>query len=340
MKSIKNKKNMPIFVLAIGLVLLILFSAGCGGGHDASQKPTLILAEPDWESVRFHNEVAAFIIEKGYDYATDTTPGSTPVTFLGLRQGSIDIYTEVWTDNIADYHEALEAGDIFELAVNFDDDYQGLYVPAYIIKGDQKRGIEALAPELKSVADLPEYWEIFKDPEDKNKGRIIGALPGWAADNIVTDKVNSAGLSQYYNVFRPGSAAALDSSIVQAYERGEPWLGYYWEPTWITGKYDMVLLEEPPHNKDEWEQGNYQTAFPAVRVTVCVNKEMQNKAPEIIEFLSNYETSSLITSEALAYMEENKVSPKEAAKWFLIKYPEIWKNWIPQEIVQKVEAAL
>lgn len=328
-------------ILVIMLTAIMLVSAGCGGGNaNTSGKPTLVLAEPDWESVRVHNEIASFIIEEGYGYPTDITPGSTPVTFLGLRQGDIDIYTEVWTDNLPDYEEALQAGDIKELAVNFDDDYQGFYVPTYVIKGDPARGIKPLAPDLKTVEDLAKYWEVFKDPEDKNKGRIIGSLPGWAADVITTEKVKQYGLDKYYNVFRPGSAAALDTSIVQAYEKGEPWLGFYWEPTWIVGKYDMTLLEEKPYNKEEWGKKIYTTSFPAVRVTVCINKDMETKAPEVVDFLSNYQTSSVITSEALAYMQDNNVGPKEAAKWFLENYQDMWKSWVPEEVVQKVEAAL
>ena len=39
----------------------------------------------------------------------------------------------------------------------------------------------------------------------------------------------------------PGSAAGLDGSIAKAYENKEPWLGYYWAPTAILGKYPMGL---------------------------------------------------------------------------------------------------
>ena len=35
----------------------------------------------------------------------------------------------------------------------------------------------------------------------------------------------------------PGSAAGLDGSIAKAAESGNPWFGYYWNPTSIVGKY-------------------------------------------------------------------------------------------------------
>lgn len=333
------RKRKAAALILITLMIFALVMTGCSQSNAQKEKPTLMFADAGWDSIRFHNDIAGFIIEKGYGYKTDVTAASTPITFMGLRNGEIDIYMEVWTDNIDDYNEAIEKGDIKELSVNFDDDMQGLYVPTYVIKGDPERGIKALAPDLKSVQDLAKYWEIFKDPEDKTKGRIYGAIPGWAVDQIMIDKVKNYGLDKNFNLFRPGSDTALATSMVQAVEKGEPWVGYYWEPTWIIGKYDMTLLEEPPYNKEQWEK-DYTTEFPAVRVTVAVNKDTVNEAPDVVEFLKKYQTSSGITSEALAYMQENNVDTKAAAKKFLTDNKDMWKKWVPEDIAKKVETAL
>ena len=45
-----------------------------------------------------------------------------------------------------------------------------------------------------------------------------------------------------FNLLDTGSAAGLDGSIAKAYERKQPWLGYYWAPTAILGKYNLVRL--------------------------------------------------------------------------------------------------
>ncbi len=39
-----------------------------------------------------------------------------------------------------------------------------------------------------------------------------------------------------------GSAAGLDGSIAKAYEGKQAWVGYYWAPTSLLGKYEMVKL--------------------------------------------------------------------------------------------------
>jgi glycine betaine/proline transport system substrate-binding protein len=339
---IPRKKLLPV-IISIILMGIMVFCTACGTTETTSSeqkgKTKLVFADAGWDSIKFHNEVARFIIEEGYGYETEITPGTTGVTFEGLKRGDIDIYMEIWTDNLSMYPEAVKNGEILEMSVNFGDNRQGFYVPTYVIKGDPERGIKPLAPELKSIADLPKYWEVFRDPEDKSKGRIYGAIPDWEADEIVSQKVENYGLDKTYNLFRPGSSTALATSIVKAIEKGEPWLGYYWEPEWIMGKYDLTYIEEPVFDEEKWENG-YVCAFPSIPVTICVNKELPQRVPEIVEFLKNYKTSTALTNEALAYMEENNVEPTVAAQWFLKKNKDLWTAWVPKDVVTKVEKAI
>ncbi|WP_205842168.1 glycine betaine ABC transporter substrate-binding protein [Natranaerobius trueperi] len=125
---------------------------------------------------------------------------------------------------------------------------------------------------------------------------------------------------RYYNYFRPGSEPALNTSLADAYESGEAWVGYNWEPTWVMGRYDLTLLKEPEFNEQNYYEGGYTTEIPSMEVTISVNQSLDDRAPEVTEFLSNYETSSEITSEVLAYMEENDVDEREAAKYFFDEY--------------------
>lgn len=325
------------------LIGVMIFLAACstgGGGSGSSSSKKLVFADAGWDSIRIHNSIASFIIENGYGYETDVMTGSSPITIRGLRQGDIDIYMEVWTDNFPEvYQPGIDSGDIVELSVNFDDNAQGLYVPTYIIKGDEERGIKPLAPDLKSVKDLPKYWKIFEDPDEPGKGRIYGAPPNWMSDKILRKKFDTYSLEDKYNYFNPGSDTALNASIVAAIEKGEPWVGYYWEPTWIMGKYDMTLLQDEPFDEEKWENG-YACEFPGVKVAVSVNKDVIDSAPEVVDFLKNYKTSSDITNNLLAYMQENDAESEDAAKWFLEEYDDLWTEWVPDDIEEKVKNAL
>jgi len=305
-------------------------------------KNTIVLADPGWDSVRFHNGVAQTIIEEGYGYPTEVISGSTAATFLGLKEGDIDAYMEIWAANLGDtYYNPVKEGVIIETSINFNDNAQGIYVPTYMIEGDSERGIEATTPDLKKVTDLKKYWEIFKDEEEPSKGRIYGSPPGWKVDQILRMKLVSWELEDTFNYFSPGSDSALSAAIVGAYEKGKPIAAYYWEPTWVMGMLDMTLLEDEPYSDDLWtEEAGYACEFSAMDIAIAVNKDLPARAPEVVEFLKNYHTTSAMASSALAYMMENDVDTREAAEWFLKTREEVWTQWVPKDIADKVKEAI
>jgi glycine betaine/proline transport system substrate-binding protein len=138
---------------------------------------------------------------------------------------------------------------------------------------------------------------------------------------------------------QPGSGPALAASMETAYKRGKPWLGYYWAPTWVLGKLDMLQLEEPAFDQTVWDSTKA-CGYPAVKCDILVHKGLPEKAPDVIAFLKNYETTLEINNKFLAYMQDNKASTDEAAIWFLKTYEDLWTSWVPEEVVKKVKSAL
>lgn len=336
-----QKKRLIWFILILVLVTLPLIGTGCSQKQkdNAASKPTIIFGDGNWDSVGVHNHVARIILENGYGYKTDSFPSSTPILFEGIKNGNIHVTMEFWSSMHENYAGAVESGEVIELGVNFSDNAQGLYVPTVIIKGDPERGIEPLAPDLKTVEDLPKYWELFKDPDDPQKGRILGSIPGWATDEQLRTKVKTYGLDKTFNYFSPGSDTALASSLAEGVNKDKPVVGYYWEPTWLIGKYDLTLLGDYEYSNERWEDG-YHCEWPTTPCTIIVNPELLETAPEAIEFLKKYKTSSAMTSEALAYMLDNDASPEEAAKWFMNEKEEVWTQWVSEDIANKVKEAL
>ncbi|MGI6037216.1 MAG: ABC transporter substrate-binding protein [Limnochordia bacterium] len=319
--------------------LLLLTFVGLG----TASAQRVVLADFSWESVQVHNRIAAFILEHGYGYQVDFQFGESLPGLLGLRRGDIDIAMEIWEDNLREvYDEALAKGEVIELGQNFPDAPQGWYVPTYVIEGDPERGIEPVAPDLRSVADLAKYPELFPDAEYRNRARFYNAPPGWVAQSINSAKLISYGLDELYVDFATGSDTSLAMAIYHAYQRGEPVVAYYWEPTWIMGALDMTLLEEPAFDENLWTQeAGYPCAYPAASVKIAVNADFAHRAPEVVDFLANYQTTLAHNNDFLAYMEEQKASAEDAAIYFLEEYPEVWQSWIPDEgIKNKVEAAL
>lgn len=169
--------------------LLILTSLGFIAGNvnaaNEQAKQEVVFADAGWDSVKFHNAVAGFIGTHAYNITPKIISGSTPIIQTALLRGDVDVHMELWTDNVPTFEADMKTGKLLNLGINFDDDKQGLYVPRYLIEGDAKRGIKALAPDLKTVKDLARYAHLFKDPEDPSKGRLYGAIPGWSIDKIL-----------------------------------------------------------------------------------------------------------------------------------------------------------
>lgn len=335
-----SKKSKIVIVVLASILLMSIVLSGCSDGQQ-SGKRKIVFANAQWESNMFHNAVAGRIAEEVFGYTWEEVPGSTALMHEGLINGEIDVHMEEWTDNIPQYQPDVDAGNLQELSVNFGDNYQGLYVPRYVIEGDAERGIEALAPDLKSVKDLKNYADIFPDDEEVGMGRIYGAIPGWEVDTILQRKYEYLGLNENYVYFSPGSDAALQAAIISAYDKGEAVVAYYWEPTWLLGLYDLVLLEDEPYVDDESFKAG-KTELPAMNVTVAVSNNFYENEDnkEMVEFLSRYETSSELTSEALGYMQENDADYFETAEWFLKEHSELLDKWLNQEDAATMRKAL
>ncbi|MGC9372173.1 MAG: ABC transporter substrate-binding protein [Thermovirgaceae bacterium] len=323
------------------LLAVVLFVGLLATALPAAANDRVIFTDWSWESVQVHNRIAGYILEKGFDrdvhYAfSEEIPG-----VLGMERGDFHIAMEAWIDNAPGlFDRAMKGGDIVNLGRNFPDAPQGWYVPTYVIQGDPERGIEPMAPDLKSVKDLPKYWEVFKDPEQDHKGRLYNGPSGWNVSVVNEKKIEAYGLEDTYVAFYSGSASALATAIASNYEKGNPVLAYYWEPTPIIGMYDMTKLEEPPYDPKVWDTTGG-CGFPTCRVQIIANSKFIEANPEIEALLKRYETTLEQTNAALAYMQGNEADVMKGAIWFLKNYPEDWKAWVADEgKIKKIEKAL
>jgi glycine betaine/proline transport system substrate-binding protein len=143
---------------------------------------------------------------------------------------------------------------------------------------------------------------------------------------ISDDIFNEYNLEETFNLAITGSGSALAGSMVGSYKKMEPWVGYYWAPTAILGKLDMVLLEG--------------SEFDPADVNILINKSLLERAPEVVELLKNYSTSVADNNEFLAKMDDEGWSTEETAHWFLKNKENVWTKWVSDEVAQKVKAAL
>lgn len=338
-------------LLFSGIAIFALLLASCGGstedemtGSDTgSWDGPIIFGEGGFDSVQFHTRVAQFIVENGYGYETENILAETVAMGQGMLNDDIHVNMEMWAEQTPAFGEGVESGQLVDLGSNYEESIQGWFVPTYMIEGDPERGIEPVAPDLRHVDDLVQYKDLFRDPEQPDKGRFYNCIAGWECQVINDNKLAAYGLDEHFRSFLPGSDAALAGSLVRANERGEPWFGYYWAPTWIFAQLDLTLLEEPEYTDECWEQifdGDEGCAYPSVRVQVAATTEFAEAVPEVAEFLTNYSSTMDETSEVLLYMLENDAPAEEAALWWLENNQETWTSWVPEDVAERVTESL
>lgn len=324
-----KKFTKKLISLMLAVTMIVALSA-CGSGED---ERVITIGEGDWDSNAIQDQVVKVILEEGYGVSVDIVTVDTAVMISSLKTNKLDVCLEIWSDNVVTYEEDIANGEYIELGINFNDNAQGLYVPRYLVEGE-----DAIAPDLKTVQDLLKYAELFKNPEKPDRGIIYGGPEGWAATDHLHNKMDEYGLAEFFD-FRPiDSGSTLAATLSGAYIKEEPWVGYYWEPTWVLGLYDMILLEDSQYTEEDFANGI--GMFPTVDVTIATTQDFIDENQDLVEFFEKYHTTSAIINEALAYMQENEVEADVAAKWFLLEKQDVWTTWVDDEVAEKVLEAI
>ena len=227
--------------LSLSVLFASVLALGTTSANAAECKARL--GDFDWSSANIHTAIADFILTNGYGCKVEVTKGSTTPIMAAHYDKQLDVITEVWYDNIiANYEPHVEAGTIMNIGVNTPDSQQAFYVDKTTA---DKYG-------LKSVDDMkdPKIAALFKDPEDPSKGRMTSCISGWTCYTVNLVKQKEYGLDEFYTNFDPGSGGALDAAIAGAFAKKKPIFTYYWAPTGLMGKVDLVRLKEPKFDSD------------------------------------------------------------------------------------------
>jgi glycine betaine/proline transport system substrate-binding protein len=322
--------------LATTTAIALALTLGAGAAQACELDRPVRMADGNWDAIQVFNSIAARILETGYECETEMVTGAMVPLFAALGRGDVDVFMDVWIPNNQEVWAETQEDGAVELGVMYNDATEGWYVPRFVIEGDADRGIEAMAPDLQTVADLADHWELFTDPEDPDMGRFLNCPIGWGCEQRNNDRLVAYGLDETYVNFRPGTGAALDSAFASANRRGVPVLGYYWEPTWLLGVHDMVKLDEPACTDDE----TVACAFSQTPASVVASGEFVEAADALEAFFAAMQTSSAEVSAILAYMQENDADRDAAAEYYLRTFGDTWSAWVTDEAAARINDAL
>jgi glycine betaine/proline transport system substrate-binding protein len=309
-------------------------------------KPTLKLADTQFDSGWLNNAIAKFVIEKGYGYPVETVETTTPIAEVALARGELDIWLELWQQNWQEtYDKQIAAGDILNLGPIYEAGPQFFIVPTWV----------AEQHNIKTIEDLkrPDVVALFKNPENPSKGAFINCVTGWECAQINRAKFRAYGLDEYYDIIEPGSTGAMDAALVGPQKRKQPVFGYYWAPTALVGMFDWYVIEEPAYSAEAWAEvlkgvadksytPKLVSAYETLPVDIGVHKGTPQKAPDVVEMLRKMKVGLEPINETLAWADENDVKPnsQEIAVQYLKTYEDRWTAWMPAENASRVKEAL
>ena len=310
-------------------------SAACG---------KVTVASMNWQSAEVLAEIDRLILSRGYGCEVEIVPGDTMPTLTSMMEkGRPDVAPEAWVNAVRQPLDAAVKDGRLHYAARAltDGGIEGWWIPKYVADAN---------PGVKTIDDALKRPDLFPSTEDKSKGAVHNCPSGWNCQ-LTTNNAFKAwgGESKGFVLVDTGSAAGLDGSIAKAYERKQGWLGYYWAPTSILGKYQMVKLDAGvPHDKAAFEACNskaecakpVKTDWARAEVFTVVTDRFKKAGGPAVDYLNKRGWGNDTVNQLLAWMSDNQATGEDGARHFLKTQPDVWAAWVTPDVVAKVKAAL
>lgn len=323
------------------LALGLFFGPSVAGAADCG---SVTIASMNWQSAEVLSNIDKIILTEGYGCAAEITIGDTVPSITSMAEkGQPDIAPEAWVDLLPEVvKKGVEDKKLIKAANALPDGgVNGWWIPKYIADAH---------PDIKTIEDALKHPELFPDPEDPSKGTIAGGPQGWGA-TVISAQLYKAFEAEKkgFTLLDTGSAAGHDASLIKAYEQKQGWLGFYWAPTALLGKYDMVKLDfGVPYDETAWKcvttadcPNPKPSAWPADHVYTLVSTNFANRAnPDVMDYLNKRSWSNDTVGKLMAWMTDNQASGEEGAKHFLQENPDLWTKWVSPEAGEKIKASL
>ncbi|MGO4558195.1 ABC transporter substrate-binding protein [Mesorhizobium sp. 2RAF21] len=323
----------------------LVFGLGAmGATASAAECGDVTIANMNWQSAEVLANIDKIILNKGYGCNADLVTGDTVPTLTSMTEkGQPDVAPEGWVDLLPDVvHRGIADKKLVSTVEALSDGaVQGWWIPKYVADAH---------PDIKTIADALKHPELFPAPEDSSKGAVFNGPQGWGGTRVTAQYFKAYEAEKHgFVLVDTGSAAGLDGSIAKAYERKQGWVGYYWAPTAILGKYEMVKLDYGvPYDGAEWKRCNTvadcpdpkPNEWPKDHVETLVTTGFADRAGPAMDYFKKRSWTNDTVNKLLSWMTDNQATGEQGAKHFLKEQPEIWTKWVPEDVAEKIKKAV
>ena len=320
----------------------------------ASIKPTLAdecggevsIARMNWASAELVAEIDKVFLSAGFGCTVEFSTGDALPLLESIRlTGKPDLIPELWENSVSDALASALRQEIIEIAVDVlsDGGEEGFWIPKYIADAH---------PDIKTLQDALKRPDLFvqtAEDSDESASVFYNCPADWECHIATANLFRAFGAqNEGFTLINSGSAAGLDASIAKAHEEKAGWLGYYWAPTALLGRYEMLKLEMGEHDEAQWRdcilmpdcENPAINAWPTRSVLSVVSKKFSEESGAVMEYLSLRQWDNQTVNGLLAWMADNQATGEEAAWHFLEHYEAVWSTWVPAGVRDNIKAAL
>ena len=301
------------------------------------------IAELNWQSGSMIANIDAYILKHGYGHDTELVPGGIDATIASMMAtGSPNIFGEAWTSLLGDDATLNIKSSDTDSLVQLRDQVvvgagEGWYVPDYIV---EQHGLTT----IEQVLSRP---DLFPHPEDSSKGGIVICPEGWSCKKHNENLFRAFDMeAKGWKIIDPGSGTGLNAYWEGQVLKQAGVVGYYWAPTVLVGRLNMVKLDsdfeyKPLHWKNciaklecaDPKPMNWPTASTGTIVTPNINLS-------VAEYLTARSFNGNIIGEMLVWADDNQATAEDMAVEFLKRYPELWTKWVTIKAARNITESL
>lgn len=273
---------------------LALTAAAMLAGNAAIATEKVTIAEFKYPAAQAKLHLVKMLLEERLGLEVISKPGDNAQFYAGMDRGKgdYDLTVTVWLPNQKNFK--AEYVDKKKTVIYSDISYpatSGFCVPKHFSEEHNVTSIFDLArPEVAALLDS----------DGNGKGEIWIGKPGWASTNENHIKVRDYGLLTFNEAVK-ADAAVNFAALADAIKKKEGRAFYCWRPNQVWIQYDVVQLEEPPHDPSchnqvnatedsEWfEKSKITCASAPKKVTIGWAKALEERLPVVTNFLANIE---------------------------------------------------
>lgn len=277
------KKFCQIFMV----VLLTAVLAACGdeeatGGNNedgVDRNVTITIGVTPWTSTIPPTYIVKEVLEDlGYD--VELMSADAGGVFAGLARGDIDVFMDSWLPDMHRNFMERYADDVEELAVSYTEGELGWVVPTYM-------------EDINSIEDIIGNEDTIHDQT------VYGIEEGAPMGETSRAMIEDFGLDLEY---MPSSEGGMLAQAQRIIANEEPVIFLGWRPHPMFVNFDLKVLEG--------QEGYFDTS----EVRVIGNAGLNEKAPEVYDFLRNWSIDVTDIEEMIIEYDENGVPEEEMAR--------------------------